>query len=319
MGSSAFVHRAAVLLFTLFLLLPVARAGAQEDCILLQSSLLTPYEEAREGFAHAWQSLAPMRGPKSISIGTLTPVLLAEQPPENLIPLKKRLKGATLVVVIGDPALNFVRDLLKTPVIYLLAPSAGTLPDNFTGIDLRIPPSRQLETIGRLLPEIRAIGALYHPAQSGAWVEEARGDATRTLQGLHFKQISSPSQIPAMLEALAGTVDAYWLLPDAMVTTPEALRALRTFSMNHRVPLVSFSEKYLKDGAAAALTFDTADLGGQAAAMAARILAGTPPSEIAVATPRRQRVIINPAVLHKMHIPFNESMVDAVSTEGALP
>ncbi|OQX18193.1 MAG: hypothetical protein BWK76_08340 [Desulfobulbaceae bacterium A2] len=308
-----------MLLFPLFLLLPVVRAGAQENCILLQSSLLKPYEEARDGFVAAWQTLGPMSGPRSITIGTMPSILLAEQPPLTLLSLKKRLEGATLVVAIGDPALDFVRDLQKTSVIYLLAPSAGKLPDNFTGIDLRIPPSLQLEAISRLLPEIRSVGALYNPEQSGTWVQEARADPQGTVQSLHFKQISSSSQIPDMLEALADSVDAYWLLPDALVTTPEALKVLRTFSINHRIPLVSFSEKYLKDGAAAAITFDTADMGGQAAAMAARILAGTPPREIAVAPPRRQRVIVNPAVFRKMHILINESMVDVVYTGGALP
>ena len=106
------------------------------------------------------------------------------------------------------------------------------------------------------------------------------------------------------------TIDAYGLLPDVLVNNPQALHTLREFSRANRVPIVSFSDKYLKAGAAAAITFDMADMGSQAAEMAARILAGTKPAEITVETPRRQRMIVNTSVFRRMGVLFNEAAGD---------
>ncbi|MFZ5774786.1 MAG: ABC transporter substrate-binding protein [Thermodesulfobacteriota bacterium] len=319
-GHSA-LTRIAVLqpLLVLLALLLAAPAAWGEECVLLQSSPLKAYEEARQGFERAWQNLRPAAGPKSVSSGTLTQVLLSEQPPGNTFSLKKQLETARLVVVIGDPALEFVRGLRSTPVLYLLAPSAANLPGNFTGIDLRIRPSRQLEAISRLLPKLRSIGALYNPAQTGHWAQEALLSQPDSVRTLLFKKIAAPAELPEALASLRGVVEAYWLLPDDLVTSPQALDTLREFSMTNRVPILSFSEKYLKAGAAAAITFDMADLGAQAAAMANRLFAGAPVAEVGVEAPRKQRIIANTAVLRKMGVAVNEAVVDEVYAGGGQP
>ena len=306
------------LLLALLALLPATTAWG-EECVLLQSSPLKPYDEARQGFDKAWSAERPLSGPKGITIGTLTQVLLSEQPEETMSALKKQLQNAQLVVVIGDPALNFVRDLQQTPVLYLLAPSAGKLPANFTGIDLRILPSRQLEAMSRLMPKVRRIGALYNPTQSGQWVQEALMNQVSSVETLLFKKVASPSLVPEALKSLANTIDAYWLLPDELVTNPQTLQNLREFSMANRIPIISFSDKYLKAGAAAAITFDMADMGSQAAGMAARILAGTKPSEIPAETPRHQRMIVNTQVFRRMEVPINEEAVDEIYTGEIQP
>jgi len=291
-----------------------------QKCVLLQSSPLKPYEEARQGFEQAWMAHRPLSGPKSITIGTLTQLLLSEQPEETMSALKKQLQNAQLVVVIGDPALDFVRDLEQTPVLYLLAPSAGEMPANFTGIDLRILPSRQLEAMSLLMPELRRIGALYNPAQSGHWVQEALMSQVSAVETLLFMKVSSPALVPEALKSLGNnTIDAYWLLPDDLVTNPQALHTLREFSIANRVPIISFSEKYLKAGAAAAITFDMDDMGSQAAEMAALILTGRQPEMIPVEPPRRQRVIVNTNAFRRMGVVINEAVVDEVYSGGIEP
>jgi len=305
-------HPPALIILLLPLLALLLATTARGESILLQSSALKPYEEARQGFEQAWQGERPLAGPKSITIGTLTQVLLSEQPEETMGALKKQLKNARLVVVIGDPALNFVRDLQQTPVLYLLAPSAANLPANFTGIDLRILPSRQLEAMSRLMPKVHRIGALYNPAQNGQWVQEALTNQVSVIETLLFKKVASSSLVPDTLNSLATTIDAYWLLPDELVTNPQVLQTLRSFSMANRIPIISFSDKYLKAGAAAAITFDMADMGSQAADMSVRILAGTNPGDIPAETPRRPRMIVNTQVFHRMGVEINEAVVDEI-------
>lgn len=133
------------------------------------------------------------------------------------------------------------------------------------------------------------------------------------IETLLFKKVSSPSLVPEALKSLGNnTIDAYWLLPDELVTNPQALHTLQEFSIANRVPIISFSDKYLKAGAAAVVTFDMADMGSQAAEMAARILAGSKPDAIPVEPPRRQRLIVNTTVLRRMGVEINEAAVDEI-------
>ena len=300
----------------IFLLLLVMSAPAWAlDCVLLQSSPLKPYEEARQGFEKSWLAQHSATGPKSISGNTVTQVLLSEQQTTGGFALKKQLQSARLVVAIGDQALEFVKDLREVVVIYLLAPSAASLPKNFIGIEMRIQPSRQLAAINKALPKVRSIGILYNPGQSGQWVQEALLSPVGSVQTLLFKKFDSQTSLPGALQEMAGAVDAYWLLPDPQLTAPQVLGSLLEFSMKHRVPIISFSEKYLAQGAAVAVTFDTVDMGAQAAELGARIardgLGGDIP---ALTPPRKVRVVANPTVLERLGFPSVPKGIDATYT-----
>lgn len=284
------------------------------DCVLLQSSALKPYEEARQGFEKAWLS-QHFLGPKSISGNSVTQVLLSEQQAANIFSLKKQLQAARLVVAIGDQALEFVKEMREVPVVYLLAPSATTLAKNFIGIEMRIQPSRQLAAINKALPKVRSIGVLYNPSQSGQWVQEALLSPVGSVQTLLFKKFDSQTNVPGALQELVGKVDAYWLLPDPQLTAPQVLGTLLEFSMKNRVPIISFSEKYLAQGAAVAVTFDTIDMGAQAAELGAQVsrdgLGGDIP---ALTPPRKVRVVSNPTVLERLGVPSAPPGIDATYT-----
>ena len=297
------------------LLLAVSAPAWALDCVLLQSSALKPYEEARQGFEKAWLGQRPASGPKSISGNTVTHILLSEQQAADTFSLKKQLQGARLVVVIGDQALEFVRELREVPVVYLLAPSATVLPKNFIGIEMRIQPSRQLAAINKTLPKVRSIGGLYNPGQSGQWVQEALLSPVASVQTLLFKKFDSQTNVPVALQEMADKIDAYWLLPDPQLTAPQVLGSLLEFSMKYRVPIISFSEKYLAQGAAVAVTFDTVDMGTQAAELAAQVARdGLGKDTPTLSPPRKVRVVANPTVLERLGVPFAPKGIDATYT-----
>ena len=305
-----------ILLMALLFLAGSAPAWAL-DCVLLQSSALKPYEEARQGFEKAWLG-QHFSGPKSISGNSVTQVLLSEQQAADIFSLKKQLHAARLVVAIGDQALDFVKELREVPVVYLLAPSATGLAKNFLGIEMRIPPSRQLAAINKALPKVRSIGVLYNPAQSGQWVQEALLSPVVSVQTLLFKKFDNQTNVLGALQELVGKVDAYWLLPDPQLTAPQVLGSLLEFSMKHRIPIISFSEKYLAQGAAVAVTFDTVDMGAQAAELAAHVSRGGLGGDIPFLTPpRKVRVVSNPTVLERLGVPFSPNGIDAVYIQEA--
>ncbi len=301
------------------LLLAVSAPAWALDCILLQSSPLKPYEEARQGFEKVWFGQHPASGPKSIGGNSVTQVLLSGQQAIDTFSLKKQMQSARLVVAIGDQALEFARELREVPVIYLLAPSAtAAMPKNFLGIEMRIQPSRQLAVINKALPKVRAIGVLYNPAQSGQWVQEALLSPVASVQTLLFKKFDSQTNVPGTLQELIGKIDAYWLLPDPQLTAPQVLGSLLEFSMKNRVPIISFSEKYLAQGAAVAVTFDTVDMGAQAAELGGHVLRdGLGGDTPVLSPPRKVRVVVNPTVLERLGVTYAPAAIDATYTPEA--
>ena len=294
------------------LFLAVSAPAWALDFVLLQSSPLKPYEEARQGFEKVWLGQRPASGPKSISGNTVTHILLSEQQATDSFSLKKQLQTARLVVAIGDQALEFAKELREVPVLYLLAPSATGLPRNFIGIEMRLQPSRQLAAINKALPKVRSIGVLYNPAQSGQWVQEALLSPVASVQTLLFKKFDSQTSVPGALQELVGKIDAYWLLPVPQLTAPQVLGSLLEFSMKNRVPIISFSEKYLAQGAALAITFDTTDMGAQAAELGARVArAGLGQDIPALTPPRKVRVVANVKVLERLGVPYASEAMDA--------
>jgi putative ABC transport system substrate-binding protein len=303
------------ILFLALLLLAVSAPAWALDCVLLQSSPLKPYEEARQGFEQAWLGQRPLSGPKSIGGNTVTQVLLSGQQATDTFPLKKQLQAAGLVVAIGDQALEFARELREVPVVYLLAPSARALSKNFFGIEMRIQPSRQLAAINKALPKVRSIGVLYNPAHSGQWVQEALLSPVASVQTLLFKKFDSQTNVPGALQELAGKVDAYWLLPDPQLTAPQVFGSILEFSMKNSVPVISFSEKYLARGAAVAVTFDTVDMGRQAAELGAHVVRDGLGGDVPILTPPRKiRVVANPTVLDRLGVPYAPQAIDASYT-----
>jgi len=64
-----------------------------------------------------------------------------------------------------------------------------------------------------------------------------------------------------------------------------------------------------------AVTFDTVDLGAQAAELGAQVVrAGLGTETSAFIPPRKVRVVVNPTVLERLGVPYAPNGIDAVFT-----
>ncbi len=296
-----------VVLYITALLLLLPGQVLAEDIVILQSSNLKPYEQARRGFENEWGKIRPTAGPKSISQGNLSHIILADQSGNLPISQLREVRQADILVVIGGPALKSVSRIQDIPIIFLLVPEAEDIVGgrkNITGVDMKNQPSRQLAAIAKALPNSYTIGALYNPQQTGPWVVEAMTTGN-SLHTLVFHKINRQTDFPQTLMRLRGKIDAYWMLPDRLVASPQTFKHLLKFSVSNKVPIVTFSERFLKMGAGLAISFDLADMGAQGADIAKRIAQGAPIQKMAHEPPRKLKVVANPRVLKKLGVSFN--------------
>ena len=114
--------------------------------------------------------------------------------------------------------------------------------------------------------------------------------------------ISRPGEIKNKLDAIKPRIDAFWMLPDVTLMTPETIEILLLFSLENKIPIITFSEKYVRMGALLSISSDPYDMGKQAGEMANRIINGgdvsITPSEYA----RNPVICFNKKVIKKLRV-----------------
>lgn len=288
--------------FALFLCTGLARAA---EVLVVQSARIAAYDEASQAFQ---RSLATgpspsFAGPKQVERHRLTTLILSD--PGAGVELLRRLRARPpdLVLAVGAAALSSLRGAPEVPAVYLLVPDPEPLiagRRRITGVSLEVSPSASLDALLKLAPRVRRVGLVFDPRRTGPFVAEAAEAARHRGVTLVVREARTASEVPGLLAALAGTVDALWMLPDLTVNTPEAVEALLLNALDHRLPVLTFSEKVLALGATVAVAFDPSALGEKAAELAAKLLAGGPATQVGPARADRFRTRINATASGKL-------------------
>jgi putative ABC transport system substrate-binding protein len=173
---------------------------------------------------------------------------------------------------------------------------------NVTGVFLEFPVEVEFHWMAKLLPRQRRVGVLYGAAENVHKIDAAIPAATALALELHPRRVEAPSQIPASLASLGGSVDVLWGVADSIVLTPETAKPILLFSLRHRIPFVGLSLPWVKAGALYALDRDYEDVGRQCGEIAARLLRGEPPSAIPPVPPRRVEYFVNRRTAEQLRI-----------------
>jgi putative tryptophan/tyrosine transport system substrate-binding protein len=290
--------RTLCLLALLLLSIPLRAQG--QEVTVVQSLRVKPYNEALAGF-------------RSICSADERRFVLAETPPGD-VERKIREKKPKVIVAIGGGAMSAVRRVTDVPIIYIMVPAQQLpAPDegrNISGVSLTIAPDRQLTLLQRVLPSVKRIGVIYDPLKSGTFLKKARFSAAADNIELTLREVSNPKDVPAQLQSMKGSIDLFWMLPDTTVVTPETIEYLLLFSLENGIPILSFSEKYVEQGALLSFDVDPVDLGRQGGEMARRLLAGSPIAGIPPVDPRNVIVTINSKVAKNLGKTINRDILD---------
>lgn len=293
-----------LLTLLLTILLPDHAIAEHADLVVLQSSVLQPYEEVRQGFLREWSKLPSRHGFKKIDKGNIREFVLSQEERRTL-PARISKLDPHIIIAIGTNALNMAARLPDVPIIYLLVPYPETVISerkNLTGIKMTIPATRQLKELTGILPKIKRIGVIYDQQRSSRLVEEARDYARKSNLVMKTKTVTKSHQVPVKLVEFQGEIDCFWMIPDLTVTTPQTVEAILLYSLENRVPVLTFSEKYLRMGATISITYDLQKMGRQTAILAARILDGDNTALDTVHEVENTRISINSTVAEKLGI-----------------
>lgn len=284
-----------VILLILAALLSEGHCNAAQKVLTLQSFRIAPYEEA-------------VKGIRSVVGENVKKLVLSEM--EGIDVAKAvRDERPDVIVAIGIDALTRVRKIRDIPIVYLMVfDPQNNLTDgtNMTGIGIHVGPERQLTSLIDAMPQVKRVGTLYNPSKSGALFRRVQTTARSLGIDLVAREVRSPREVPSLVEGMKGDIEAFLMLPDTTVVTPETVEYLFLFSLKSGIPIVAFSDKYVEMGALMALDVDPHDLGRQCGEIVRKILSGTSPGRIPRSEPRSAVLTVNGRIARKLGIPLND-------------
>ena len=107
---------------------------------------------------------------------------------------------------------------------------------------------------------------------------------------------------------MQGKIDMFWMLPDTSVVTAETVESILLFSFQNKVPVFSFSSKYVKMGALASISADPFDLGAQTGEIVANKFAKGLGEDPVLVRSRKIVLSVNRKIAEKLGIPLDNEI-----------
>lgn len=250
--------------FLLILLIAPCFAGRSwaYEAVVLKSADIKPYNDALKGFQSSCGCSVRTLAVDATNGGSVSDEISRLHP--------------DVVVAIGMDALARVSTVTDLPVIYVMVPGIPFVGQraNVSGVSMYISPSKYLDSMLKLFPRMKRVGLIYEPKSSEAYVKEAmRAAAARGIR-LIAKKAGTADAVPSLMDGLKGQIDLFWMLPEAGLLNPATVDSMLLFSFEKKIPIFTFSKKYVDMGAVAALTVDPFGMGAQAGMIAKRLKEG---------------------------------------------
>lgn len=287
------------LIALLFLTVCLHSAEARQRILVIQSLRVAPYEQAVAGF-------------ESVCHSEIRRIVLSDPGGEDLHEKIDEIRP-DIILSIGMNALEKAKTVKNIPIIYsmVLNPQAVLSGEkNITGVSINISQEKQLETLLRIIPDTKNIGLLYSPVNTGDIAKNARDAAAKVGINLFKKKIYSSRDVPSAINEMKGKIEAFWMLPDVAVVTPETIEFLILFSLENKIPILTFSEKYVELGALMSIGIDPYDIGRQAGEMAVKILSGRDIKSIQGVDARNAVISLNLKIAKKLGISIDEKIIN---------
>ena len=284
---------------------PVHATEKEDDVMVLQSVMFPPYEQAFRGFEKTCE-------------GQIRRVILSESKATDMHTQLVNMMP-DIIVAIGRDALVRLTNLTDIPLVYFMVmnPESEVFENrNISGVSMNVSHDIQLKTLLKLIPHMKSLGLLYDPDRNTVFVEKARDAAEGIDVRLRSSVIHGLRDVPSALDDLKLCVDALWMLPDPTINLPEAFEILLLFSLENKIPILTFSEKYLRLGAFISISVDPSDVGILAGEMANRILKGDQTALNQHLSVKKVKVRINHKLAGKLDISIAAKILREVGSDG---
>jgi hypothetical protein len=256
-------------LVVVFLCLLSGGVSAAQVTIVL-SELAPPYTEVADSIRAGLKSVA-----EHVAVNVVPGPLHEGSESDAKDPEK-------LYIAIGSSAARSVHGVHPTAsLLATLIPretfaglaQAGGIPSRATAIFLEQPLTRQLALINLALPGKKRVAAVLGPHSRALLPELERRTRAAGLT-LVSKEVARDTEVVPALRSLLPECDILLAVPDPDVYSATSVQNILLLTYRQRVPVVAFSQSYVKAGALAAVHTTPAQFGEQAVELVEQMLRG---------------------------------------------
>ena len=253
-----------------------------DQVLIVTSSGIAPYEEVLEGIRKAGG-----RPPYVLDLRQSNAASMLSEAP--------RFKNIRVVVAIGAEAVEALSaERGSAPVIaaavtpHLLPKDAARRPASM--VQVQVPLGTLLESIKTVFPEKHRLAFirspnLPEPAAAMLKAAESAGFSAKIIE------CAGPTQLLRALQSLQDQADLVLCFPDAALYNSATIKPLILASLRYHLPLVGFSESFVRAGAVMGVYPDFHEIGSQSAELIQKILNGQAVSRSEA--PRKFRIAVN--------------------------
>ncbi len=271
--------------------------------------------QIREAFTSEMESLG--YGADKVSIDYQN----AQGEQSNLNSICQKFAGDNkdLIVAIATPsALSAAAAAPDIPLIFsaVTDPVGANLVKNpdqpegkITGTSDAIPVDQVFDLMKKLTPNVKTVGMIYNLGEPNSVSVITQAKAYCDANGIVYTEatVTNSSEVQQAAQSLAGNCDAIYTPIDNTVAS--AMPVLAQVAKQAKLPVYPGADSMVIDGGFATIGIDYTLLGKQTAAMAAKVLEGTPISEIPVETLTDFSTIINKTTAQELGITIPEDLL----------
>lgn len=279
--------------------------SAGVDALIIRSKDFHLYDQAIDGF-------------KSVFGGSDKILTMSSPVDDEKLTAEIHRANPRIILAVGLRAAKWVRDqALETPTVFCMAihPEDNLLKTEYmTGVHLEPAPAEQLQAFARVLPDAVKIGLLYDPKRTGRQVKAIIAAANELGLSIIARPVETREEVPGALQEVVAESQALWLLRDATILTREFFNHTLVLQLSKRLPLIAYSEQFVRKGAFFSYSASYDQQGEKAGDIANRILQGASPANIPLQHPKGTLSInartgeMTGALLHSIrrHLPPGE-------------
>lgn len=173
---------------------------------------------------------------------------------------------------------------ITDPVAAGIVTSLSRPGGNVTGTSDVWPVEDQLRLLQRLVPHAKKLGVLHNPAEANSQSSMKLVEAAAAKLGFVLVKVAvnSSSEVASAARSLIGRCDAIYIPADNTVIS--GLAAVVAVSEANRIPLMPGDTSNVEVGGFGTVGHDYASIGAESAKIADKILKGTAPGDIPIAT-----------------------------------
>jgi putative ABC transport system substrate-binding protein len=207
-------------------------------------------------------------------------------------------KDVRLLISVGNNAFESAAQFGSAPILatmLLRTDLAGThLRPQSGSLALDLPLGDILARMESVLPGKTRAAIIRNPDANSVPASTLAAQAKAAGMTLKVLDCPRPEKLLQLFLSLRGQVDFVVCPPDGTLFNSTTVRPLILASLENRLPVIGFSESFVRSGAVAAVYPDYFDVGAQAGELARDYLAGA--SLPANEKPRKLKVAANPRV-----------------------